>query len=121
MNERLEADRLILSAGISELNEAGGGSICAVAKPKPKLPKQAGFREFLDKEAQGPVASAREFVGRRREAQKVLRAFAERRHAGVLIHELGRLANRASLQTLRTGCLGIGRWRTGRFKPTERL
>jgi esterase/lipase superfamily enzyme/tetratricopeptide (TPR) repeat protein len=37
-----------------------------------------------------PVASAAEFVGRRREAQRILRAFRDRDRAGVLIHGLGR-------------------------------
>ncbi len=36
-----------------------------------------------------PVASAAEFVGRRRQAQRILRAFREREGAGVLIHGIG--------------------------------
>jgi AAA ATPase domain len=36
-----------------------------------------------------PVASAAEFVGRRRQAQRILRAFREARGAGVLIHGIG--------------------------------
>ena len=68
------------------------GALCDAAKPKRRLRKAAGYREFLDK-ANGrvPVAKAEEFVGRRRHAQAVLRAFRENERAGVLIHGMGNL------------------------------
>ncbi len=72
------------------LGPAGGGAVAAAGKPARPLPKNTGYREFLDKEGKVPVASARAFVGRRRQAQKVLRAFDDQRHAGVLIHGIGR-------------------------------
>jgi hypothetical protein len=73
------------------LGSAGGGAICDPAKPKRPRAK-TGDTEFLDKErAQVPVASAETFVGRRRDAQTILREFASGKHAGVLIHGMGRL------------------------------
>lgn len=74
------------------LGPAGGGLLCAAGKPKRVFRKGAGFKEFLDKaNARVPVATAAEFVGRRRQAQRVLRAFREREAAGVLIHGMGSL------------------------------
>ncbi len=70
----------------------GAGPLCDRAKPKRKLRKAAGYKEFLDKDnGQVPVATAAEFVGRRRHAQAVLRAFRENERAGVLIHGMGNL------------------------------
>ncbi len=74
------------------LGPAGGGPLCAAGKPKRVFRKGAGFKEFLDKaNARVPVATAAEFVGRRRQAQRVLRAFRDREAAGVLIHGMGNL------------------------------
>jgi tetratricopeptide (TPR) repeat protein len=70
----------------------GGGVLCDGAKPARPFRENAGYREFLDKEReQVPVASARAFVGRRRQAQAVLRAFRDDTAAGVLIHGMGNL------------------------------
>jgi hypothetical protein len=47
--------------------------------------RDAGYKEFLDiKQRRVPVASAAEFVGRRRQAQQILRAFRDKKGAGVL-------------------------------------
>ena len=69
----------------------GGGACCERRKPKRRLRKASGYKEFLDKaNSRVPVASAREFVGRRRQVQKVLRALADG-EAGVLICGMGNL------------------------------
>jgi hypothetical protein len=69
----------------------GGGALCASARPRRVFRRDAGYKEFLDlRQKRVPVASAAEFVGRRREAQRILRAFRDRERAGVLIHGLGR-------------------------------
>ena len=74
------------------LGEVGGGPIAAAGGKKRRLPKNAGFKEFLDKErARSPVASAQTFVGRRRKVQEVLRAFDDQAISGVLVHGMGRL------------------------------
>ncbi len=70
----------------------GTGQCCDRALPKRHLRKEAGFKEFLDKaNDRVPVATAQEFVGRRRQAQEVLRAFREDKKAGVLIFGMGNL------------------------------
>jgi tetratricopeptide (TPR) repeat protein len=70
----------------------GAGPLCDAAKPRRRLRKAAGYREFLDKaDRRVPVATAEEFVGRRRHAQAVLRAFRENDKPGVLIHGMGNL------------------------------
>jgi hypothetical protein len=69
----------------------GDGTLCAAARPRRAFRRDAGYKEFLDlRQRRVPVASAAEFVGRRREAQRILRAFRDRERAGVLIHGLGR-------------------------------
>lgn len=74
------------------LGPAGGGPLCAPGKPKRAFRKDLGYREFLDKKNKRvPVASAAEFVGRRRQAQRILRAFRDREAAGVLVHGMGNL------------------------------
>jgi len=74
------------------LGGKGGGPIASACEKKRKLPKNAGFKEFLDKErAKLPVASAQTFVGRRRMVQRILRAFDDEASSGVLIHGMGRL------------------------------
>jgi CHAT domain/AAA ATPase domain len=68
----------------------GGGALCASARPRRVFRRDAGYREFLDiMQRRVPVASAAEFVGRRRQAQRILRAFRHREGAGVLIHGIG--------------------------------
>ncbi|MBM5817934.1 MAG: CHAT domain-containing protein, partial [Cyanobacteria bacterium K_Offshore_surface_m2_239] len=70
----------------------GAGPLCDRAKPKRSLRRDAGYKEFLDAaQRRVPVATARTFVGRRREAQAVLRAFRERRGAGALLLGMGDL------------------------------
>lgn len=64
--------------------------LCDPRKPKRPFTKNAGYREFLDKQnSRVPVASAAEFVGRRRQAQQILRASCDRKAAGVLVHGMG--------------------------------
>ena len=71
---------------------SGAGQCCDPKKKKRRLRKDAGYKEFLDKDNNRvPVAAAREFVGRRRQAQAVLRAFREGEGAGVLIFGMGNL------------------------------
>ena len=68
----------------------GGGALCAAGRPRRMFRRDAGYKEFLDiKQRRVPVASAAEFVGRRRQAQRILRAFRDREGAGVLIHGIG--------------------------------
>ncbi len=84
----------------------GGGACCAAGMPKRRVRRHAGAKDFLDK-ANGrvAVASAGEFVGRRRQVQAVLRAFRDGAKAGVLVWGMGnlgksslaaRVANRAA-------------------------
>ena len=71
---------------------SGAGACCRRDGGKRKLRKDAGFKEFLDKQnSRVPVATAREFVGRRRLAQAVLLAFKEDNSAGVLLFGMGNL------------------------------
>jgi esterase/lipase superfamily enzyme len=68
----------------------GGGALCSAGRPRRPFRRDAGFKEFLDiKQRRVPVAAATEFVGRRRQAQRILRAFRDREGAGVLIHGIG--------------------------------
>jgi tetratricopeptide (TPR) repeat protein len=70
----------------------GAGACCDPTRPKRRLRRDAGFREFLDKaNDRVPVATAQEFVGRRREAQQILRAFYSKEAAGVLLFGMGNL------------------------------
>ena len=74
------------------IGQRGGGPLCASGKPKRKLRKEAGFKEFLDKaNKKVPVATALEFVGRRRQAQKILSIFRGNEKPGVLIHGMGNI------------------------------
>ncbi len=70
----------------------GSGSLCDRTKPKRRFRRGAGYREFLDKaENRVQVATAQEFVGRRRQAQSVLRVFRDKEKAGVLIYGMGNI------------------------------
>jgi hypothetical protein len=70
----------------------GAGPICDRSQPKRRLRQDAGFKEFLDKaNRRVPVATAREFVGRRRQAQAILRAFRDKTTTGVLLVGMGNL------------------------------
>jgi hypothetical protein len=67
----------------------GGGPICVVGGSARDILKNVGYAVFLDKEREKvPVASAREFVGRRRQVQDILRAYRDGQ-AGGLIHGMG--------------------------------
>ncbi len=73
------------------LGPSGGGALrkpgAAVEHSGPPEPKRA----FLDERRQkNPVASRREFVGRRRQIQKILQVFDDENYAGVLIHGFAR-------------------------------
>jgi tetratricopeptide (TPR) repeat protein len=70
----------------------GAGSCCARGKPKRQMRRDPGYKEFLDKARNRvPVATAREFVGRRRQAQDVLRAFRDGHPVGVVLLGMGNL------------------------------
>ncbi len=71
---------------------AGAGKCCDRGRARRRLRKDAGHKEFLDKAGERvPVATAREFVGRRRQAQDVLAAFRANRAPGALIFGMGNL------------------------------
>jgi tetratricopeptide (TPR) repeat protein len=68
----------------------GGGALCAQSKPRRRSAVD-GAKLFLDKTRQRvPVATRAEFVGRRREIQRVLRSFRDTQ-SGMLIHGMGAL------------------------------
>lgn len=69
----------------------GGGALSGQGQPK-RRPAGAAYQDqFLDKDrGEVPVAGPLEFVGRRRQAQDVLKAFRDR-NSGVLIHGMGNL------------------------------
>jgi tetratricopeptide (TPR) repeat protein len=75
-------------------NSAGGGALATADGPRRNVGRGHALKTFLDtKGKQVPVAGEMEFVGRRREIQKILREFraqASERRAGVLVHGLGR-------------------------------
>ena len=72
-------------------SRTGGGPLCAKQKTKRKLRKSGTYKEFLDKTSQQiPVATASEFVGRRRQVQQVLRLFREANN-GVFLFGMGNL------------------------------
>ena len=74
------------------LGRAGGGPLCDNSKAKRSFRRKAGHQEFLDQvDKKVPVASAREFVGRRRQIQEILRAFQDRAMAGVLVYGMGNI------------------------------
>ena len=76
------------------LGPQGGGALASADGPRKQVGRGQAMKAFLDaKGKQVPVAGEREFVGRRREIQTILRAFraaGAARPAGVLIHGLGR-------------------------------
>lgn len=59
-------------------------------EPRRWLDDEFGAQAFLDKKQQVPVARAAEFVGRRRALQTIIRELRNPKHAGVLIHGMGR-------------------------------
>jgi hypothetical protein len=69
----------------------GGGKLSSSEKARQLKHEEYGHKEFLNtKDNRVPVASRREFVGRRRQIQTILRHFRIRKYAGVLIHGFGR-------------------------------
>lgn len=75
------------------LGPTGGGVLCTGGMARKPSGIESGYREFLNaKDKKIPVAGRREFVGRRRPIQDILRQFRDResRYAGVLIHGFGR-------------------------------
>jgi tetratricopeptide (TPR) repeat protein len=88
------------SAGTAESREwhlarlylgAGGGKLCGGQKAIRRRGPEYGHKEFLNaKDSEIPVAGRREFVGRRRQLQAVLREFRQPQYAGVLLHGFGR-------------------------------
>lgn len=76
------------------LNPTGGGALATAGGPRRLMGGGRAVKTFLDtKGNQVPVAGEREFVGRRRETQAILRAFrasGEKRPASVFVHGLGR-------------------------------
>ncbi len=75
------------------LGTHGGGPLVKRDLPGRRvLPRDAGTKAFLDaKRNRVRVAGADVFVGRRREAQQVLRSFRDNSSPGVLIHGMGNL------------------------------
>ena len=74
------------------LGARGGGPLVGGARRRQMLSAEHGHKEFLDKRKQKlPVASRDAFVGRRRELQTALAVLREGKHAGLLIHGMGRL------------------------------
>ena len=71
------------------LGPKGGGRISGGNMVRRLGGSDIGVREFLDKKQQIPVAGRWEFVGRRREIQKVLKALRGGVYDGVLIHGFG--------------------------------
>ncbi len=72
------------------LGTDGGGIFSDGNNTRFDLEKEAGVKEFLDKKGEKvPVANRREFVGRRRQIQDILKEFSDKNHAGVLILGLG--------------------------------
>ena len=72
----------------------GCGALASADGPRKQIGRGQALKAFLDAKGRNvPVAGEREFVGRRREIQDILRAFrapAAERPAGVLIHGMGR-------------------------------
>ncbi len=73
------------------LGQGGGGVLSEGQKARRRRGVEYGHKEFLNvKESKIPVAGRREFVGRRRQIQTILREFNKPQQAGVLIHGFGR-------------------------------
>ena len=73
------------------LGPRGGGALTAPGQPKRKPALDVYKDQFLDqRRGEVPVARRAEFVGRRRQAQAVLKAFRDGA-AGVLIHGMASL------------------------------
>ncbi|MHC4065101.1 MAG: CHAT domain-containing protein, partial [Planctomycetota bacterium] len=79
------------------VDSTGGGALATADGPRRLIASGRAVKTFLDtKGKKVPVAGEREFVGRRRETQTILREFhpsVEYRRAGVFVHGLGRQGN----------------------------
>ncbi len=94
------------------IGATGGGPLCAPEKPKHAMPVQLR-EEHLDDEHRVPVATRREFVGRRRAIQSVLQAF--QRGRSVLIHGMATigkssLASRVKSRTSRRSVVIVDKY-----------
>ncbi|EWY36802.1 hypothetical protein N825_23290 [Skermanella stibiiresistens SB22] len=83
------------------LGPGGGEALCDPTADRREFDNGAGIQEFLDRKGERvPVATAAQFVGRRRQIQRALRALGPARiataPAGVLIHGMG-CAGKSSL------------------------
>jgi tetratricopeptide (TPR) repeat protein/CHAT domain-containing protein len=73
------------------LGAQGGGILSAGNDERFERGIDTGVKEFLGKKEKGlEVAGRKEFVGRRRQIQAILKEFSDPNYAGVLIHGLGR-------------------------------
>ncbi len=69
-----------------------GGGVVSTGQKLPRREAPEATKTFLDfTERHTPVAGKHEFVGRRRQIRKIVKAFRENKHAGVLIHGFGRI------------------------------
>ena len=74
------------------LGPSGGGALVSGRNQKRQmLGREHGFKAFLDKKGESPVASRDAFVGRRREVQTSLAVLRGDDHKALLIHGMGRL------------------------------
>lgn len=72
------------------LGAMGGGILSKGHDERFDREKDAGVKEFLGKKEKGlEVAGRKEFVGRRRQIQDILKEFSDNNYAGVLIFGLG--------------------------------
>lgn len=70
----------------------GTGACCGQGLRRRRIRRDAGYKEFLDQvNRRVPVATASEFVGRRRQIQAVLREVRAPRSVGVLIYGMGNI------------------------------
>ena len=73
------------------LGPGGGGVLCRGTRARHRRDAEYAYKTFLnERDQQVPVAGINEFVGRRRQIQRVLRVFRQGSHAGVLVHGMGR-------------------------------
>lgn len=88
----------------------GGQPLCARSGTARPIATNRGDKSFLDNARKRvPVATTETFVGRRRETQRVLRAFRDNQDAGVFIHGMGNLgkSSLAARVANRVGCLTV--------------
>ncbi|MBF0309104.1 MAG: CHAT domain-containing protein, partial [Magnetococcales bacterium] len=86
---RREADMVHWHLARVYVGPHGGGSLCNIHGKRHPQQQEDGYREFLDLGKKVPVASRDEFVGRRRQIQRVIHAARQRSHWGVVLHGMG--------------------------------